>query len=403
MMDSSVDRSIALSVFDQLRFMRTYTQILLCFPLGPGVEVTGALQRAAAALMEAIPILAGQVVNRKNDTSDVPSSRTFRVAPYRHPSGSPVQVKILDDFMWYEELRAAKTPPSMLDAKVLAPQRGLMIRIGENLSPEDLQVMNFDRGHLPVALKPNQSSMPHPEVAAKADQPKSGASASPPASVWSYISIPDAKLKELKAQSLRDPSPGIRWVSTNDAVVAWLWRVISKVRSSRTDPEKSTKLLRAISGCRVLDPKLPKTYVGNVVVCAFLKANLKDLEEQSLSQTAQDVRKAANGIDDHYVRSFAALITAEPDRNKITFAMDDAHLDLLFSSRAALPVYEGFGSIIGAPDYVRRPTSSPWIGVSYVMPKRPYGSLELAVALREDEMLNLRNNEQFAAVADYIG
>ncbi|KAL9003741.1 MAG: hypothetical protein Q9188_003405 [Gyalolechia gomerana] len=449
-----MDESIALSVLDQLPFMRTYTQMLLCFPLAPEVDrstVTGALQRAAAALVDAIPILAGQVVNRKDSSSDIPSSGTFRVIPYHNPTGSPVRVKILDDFVSYEVLRAAKAPASMLDAKVLAHQKGFperygdsdvtpvwmvqanfipgglllcfsgmhnamdgtglgqVIRIfatlcrGETLSQEDLQVMNFDRSRLPVALKPSQSSMSHPELAAKADQPKSDGSASPPTSVWSYINISDAKLKELKAQSSRDLSPGIGWVSTNDAVVAWVWRAISKARSSRADLEENTKLVRAISGRQIFDPPLPKSYIGNVVTCAFHKVSLRNLIEQPLSQTAQDVRKATTGIDDHYLRSFAALIGAEPDRNKITFPFDNPDLDLMFSSWASLPVYEGFGSIIGSPDYVRRPTSPPWTGLCYIMPKRPDGSLDLVVALREDDMLNLRNNEQFAAVAEYIG
>ncbi|KAL9028437.1 MAG: hypothetical protein Q9196_003198 [Gyalolechia fulgens] len=428
--------------------------MLLCFPLAPELDrstVTGALQRAAAALVEAIPILAGQVVHRKDENSHVPSSGTFQVIPYHHPTGSPVQVKILNDFVSYEELRAAKSPASMLDAKVLAPQKGFpehyggsdvtpvwmvqanfipgglllcfsgmhnvmdgtglgqVIKMfaslcrGETLSPEELQFMNLDRTRLPVALKPSQSSMSHPEVAAKADQPKSDASASPPPSVWSYVNISDAKLKELKAQSSRDLSSGVRWVSTNDAVVAWFWRAIAKARSSRAGPDKSTKLLRAISGRQLLEPPLPKTYMGNVITCAFHKVSLRDLIEQPLSQTAQDIRKATTGIDDHYVRSFAALINAEPDKNNITFPMDDPDLDLVFSSWATLPVYEGFGSTIGFPDYVRRPTSPPWTGLCYIMPKRPDGSLDLALALREDDMVKLRNDEQFAAVADYIG
>lgn len=453
-MDSTVDKDIPLSILDQLPFMRTYTQMLLCFPLGPEIDrstVTSTLEQAAAALIKAIPILAGQVVNRKDGNCNFPSSGIFQVTPYHNPTGSPVHIKVLDDFVSYEELRAANAPASMLDAKLLAPQKGLpqhcvdtevmpvwmlqanfisgglllcfsgmhnamdatglgqVIKMfaaicrGETLSADDLQAANLNRSRLPVALKPSQSPMSHPEVAAKANPPKSDASTTPSASIWSYINIPQANLNELKVQSSRELGPGVPWVSTNDAVTAWFWKVISMARSSRVGLGKNTELLRAISGRQILDPPLPKGYTGNVVTCAFNRTSLRTLAEEPLSKTAQDVRMATMRNDDHYIRSFAAFISAEPDRNKITFPMDDPELDLIFSSWAALPVYEDFGSIMGFPEYVRRPTSPPWTGVCYMMPKRPDGSLDLLVSLREDDMLNLRNNEQFAAVADYIG
>ncbi|KAI4180365.1 MAG: hypothetical protein L6R41_007280 [Letrouitia leprolyta] len=449
-----MEDAIALSVLDQLPFMRTYTQMLLCFPLGPQADrsaITGVLRRAGTALTKAIPILAGQAVNRKDDSSDVRSSGVFQVIPYNDPTGSPVQSKVLDTFVSYEELRAAKAPASMLDARLLAPQKGLpehygdsdvtpvwmvqanyipgglllcfsgmhntmdatglgqTIRMfatlcrGESLSPEDLQVANFDRSRLPVALKPNQAPMAHPEVAAKANPPKLDPPTSLPASVWSYVNIPNAKLKELKAQSSKDLGSDIPWVSTNDAVTAWFWKFISQTRSIRVGQDKSTELLRAISGRLIFDPPLPKSYIGNVVTCAFNRSSLRSLVDQPLSETAQDVRRATLGINDHYMRSFAAFIGAEPDKSQITFPMDDPDLDLIFSSWAALPVYEDFGSIVGYPEYVRRPTSPPWNGVCYMMPKRPDNSLDLLVCLREDDMLNLRKDEQFAAVADYIG
>ncbi|KAI4125290.1 MAG: hypothetical protein LQ338_004336 [Usnochroma carphineum] len=450
-MEPPAARSFALGVLDQLPFMRTYTQLLLCFPIEPQVDrlkVIGALQHAAAALIEAIPILGGQVVNQKDERIEVPDSGSLLVVPYNHPNGSSVRVKALDEFVPYHALRSSKVPASMLDATTIAPMKGLPERYGdsdvtpvliiqanfipgglllcfagmhscmdatglgglirmfatlcrdEQLSGEDLEAANFDRAHLPVSLKPDQSPMSHPELAVQAEVGQSDDSSSSPASVWSYFNIPTSKLRELKADGSKGTTSG--WVSTNDVVSAWLWQAITKARSSHIDTSRGTTLLRAINARRVLKPPFPGSYLGNIVMCAFHQVPVTDIRDQPLSKITQEVRKVTNTIDDHYVRSVAALIRAEPDRNKIGFVMDAPDRDFLVSSWAALPVYEDFG-VVGKPEYVRRPTFSPWAGVCYIMPKQPDGSFEFVLSLQEDDMLRLRNDEHFAAVAEYIG
>lgn len=443
---------IALSLLDQLPFMRTYTQMLLCFPIpqkNDRSKIISALQGAAAALIEAIPILGGQVLNQKDEHVDLPNSGTFRVAPYDHPNGSPVRVQILDDFASYDQLRDAKAPASMLDQDVTAPMKGFpdhcgdsditpvlivqanfipgglllcfagmhncmdgtglgqvismfaMLCRGEQLSHDDLEAANLDRAHLPVSLKPGQNPMPHPEMVPKADSAQKPDTDNSPSSGWSYFSIPASKLEELKVEASKEVTSG--WITTNDVVNAVLWRAVTKARWSHIDTSEETTLLRAVTGRRVLDPPLSKSYIGNNVMCAYYKVRVADLIEQSLSKTTLQVRKATNAIDDHYVRSMAALIRGQPDRNKISFRIDAPDRDFLISSWATLPVYEDFGEKLGIPDYVRRPTSPPWTGMCYMMPKRPDGSMELLVAIRDDDMLRLREDEQFTAVAEYIG
>lgn len=440
-----------LSVLDQLPFMRTYTQMLLCFPIAADVErseIIKTLQDAATALLEAIPILAGQVINHKDENLQVPSSGTFRVEPYDHPNGSPLRINVLDDFISYAQLRDSKAPASLLDGALTAPMKGypdhygdsdvtpvLVIRAnlipgglllcfagmhncmdgtglghvvrlfaslsrGEALSRGDLEAANMDRSQLPVSLKPGQSPMLHPEMAPKADVAHKDDTDDAPASVWSYLSIPPSRLEALKNEASKELTSG--WVSTNDVVTAWLWKAVTKARYSHIDAEKETTLLRAVTGRRVLEPPLPESYLGNNVTCATHKIPVKELIESSLSKITQAVRRATNAIDDHYVRSLATLIREEPDRNKITFSVEAPHRDFLVSSWASVPVYEDFGNLLGRPDYVRRPTSPPWTGVCYIMPKHPSGSFELLVSLREDDMLRLKNDQKFAAAAEYI-
>ncbi|KAL8924324.1 MAG: hypothetical protein Q9208_004105 [Pyrenodesmia sp. 3 TL-2023] len=442
----------ALSVLDQLTFMRTYTQMLLCFPLASDIErseVIQILQDAATALVNVIPILAGQVVNHKDEKLKAPNSGTFQVEPYDHPNGSPLRINVLDDFVSYGQLRDLKAPASLLDGALTAPMKGypdhygdtnvtpvLIIRVnlipgglllcfagmhncmdgtglghvirlfaslcrGEALSKEDLEIANMDRSQLPVSLKPGQSPMLHPEMTPKADAAHKDDTSDAPASVWSYLSIPASRLDALRNEASKELTSG--WVSTNDAVTAWLWKAVTKARYSHIDADKETLLLRAVTGRRLLEPPLPESYIGNNVTCASHKIPVKELIESPLSKITQAVRRATNAIDDHYVRSLATLIRGEPDRNKITFSVEAPDRDFLVSSWASLPVYEDFGNLLGRPEYVRRPTSPPWTGMCYIMPKHPSGSFELLVSLREDDMLRLRNDEEVAAAAEYIG
>ncbi|KAL8761495.1 MAG: hypothetical protein Q9184_002374 [Pyrenodesmia sp. 2 TL-2023] len=426
--------------------------MLLCFPLASDIErskVIQTLQDAATALLKAIPILAGQVVNHKDENVQVPNSGTFQVEPYHHPNDSPLRINVLDDFVSYAQLRDSKAPASLLNGALTAPMKGYpdhygdsdvtpviviranlipgglllcfagmhncmdgtglghVIRLfaslcrGEALSKGDLEAANMDRSQLPVSLKPGQSPMLHPEMTPNADATHKHDAQDAPASVWSYLRIRPSILKELKNGASRELTSG--WVSTNDVVTAWLWKAVTKARSSHIDVEKGTTLLRAVTGRRVLEPPLPESYLGNNVMCASHKIPVKELMESPLSKITQAVRRATSAIDDHYVRSLATLIREEPDRNKITFFVEAPDRDLLVSSWASVPVYEAFGHLLGRPEYVRRPTSPPWTGCCYIMPKHPDGSFELLLSLREDDMLRLKNDEEFAAAAEYIG
>ncbi|KAL8733010.1 MAG: hypothetical protein Q9166_002408 [cf. Caloplaca sp. 2 TL-2023] len=273
---------------------------------------------------------------------------------------------------------------------------------GEAISAEDLNIANVDRAQLPVTLQPGQARMEHPEVGKKIEEAHTVESTEEPASIWSYFNVPASKLVELKAEGSKDLTSTVPWVSTNDAVTAWLWKAVIKARWSYIDREKETLLLRAASARKVLNPPIP-SYIGNVVAYAFHKVAVKTLAEEPLSTTTRAVRHATNRIDDHFIRSFAALIGAEPDKNKLAFGFDAPDRVFMVSSHATIPAYEDFGDALSTPEFVRRPTSSPWTGKCYIMPQRPDGSLDLLVCIREDDMLRLRNDDQFAAFAEYIG
>ncbi|KAL8710128.1 MAG: hypothetical protein Q9220_005211 [cf. Caloplaca sp. 1 TL-2023] len=444
----------ALSLFDQLPFMRSYTQMLLCFPLAPEIDrsdIVRTLQQSATKLLEAIPSLAGQAENHKDETVNVPNSGTFRVVPYNHSDGSPVRVKMLDDFMSYEELRKSKVPASLLDEAITAPMKGLphhpsdadvtpafivqanfipggllldfsgmhnlMDATGlgqiikmfaaicrmEAVSEADIQAANCDRAQLDICLKHDQPTTHNSESSDKPEEGTKQLSEGQPPLVWFSFSISAVNLDRLKEKVLSDLRSTPFRITTNDVLTAWVWKAVTKARSPHIDTGAETMLMRAISGRKILNPPLPPGYVGNVVNASKHKVSVQDLIEEPLSKTAQGVREATNLVDDHAIRTFASTVQATPDRNKISFDMDAPDRDFLISSWAALPVYQDFGSVLGRPELVRRPTGPPWNGVCYILPKNPDGSLDVLLCLRDDDMRRMRDDEQFKAVAEYIG
>ncbi|KAI4196418.1 MAG: hypothetical protein LQ350_006563 [Teloschistes chrysophthalmus] len=423
--------------------MRTYTQILLCFPVVSDSQAIDVLKKATAKLLELVPGLAGQVKNHKADS---PSSGTFHVVPYAHPDGSALRIKPLDTWRSYDDLRNAKAPASMLDGTFLAPMKGFPDRYtdtdvtpvfivqanfipgglllcfsgmhnlmdgnglgavvelfailcrGEAVPTELLESANFDRTQLPVSLKPGQSPLPHPEVAPKE---KKESKNSPP-STWSYFAVSASNLERLKFEgSLNSTS----YISTNDVLTAFVWRVMTRARFPNLppDPAKASLLLRATNGRRILDPPVSNSYLGNIITCSRNRFPVKTLFEAPLSDIVQAVRKETNRVTDNHIRSFATLIEKKPDRSKIVFDMDDPEADALISSWATLPVWQDFGEALGKPEFVRRPTGGPWRGVCYMMPRRPDGGMDLLISLSEEEMKRLREDEAVKAVAEFVG
>ncbi|KAL8806128.1 MAG: hypothetical protein Q9182_001529 [Xanthomendoza sp. 2 TL-2023] len=440
----------ALSPLDQRPSLRTYTQLLLCFPIDTEShrsQVVGLLQQASASLVSQIPILAGKVVNHKDPNIHGPTSGTFQVVPYEHPDGSNVRVNVLPDFVSYDELRRSQAPASMLDATILAPMKGFpdhysdsdvtpvfiiqanfisgglilcfagmhnvmdgiglgeVIRMfatlcrGEQLSAGDLELANLDRTQLPLSLKPGETILEHPELLSQPDEEQQDDPKDLPASIWSYFNIPAANLEELKAEGSKELTVEVPWVSANDAVTAWVWRAVTRARSSHIDTTKDTLLSRVVTGRRQLN--IP-AYLGNVATCPYHRISIKTLTEEPLSKITQSVRAAANSVTAYYVRSFANFVAATPDKAKLDIGFHAPDRDLMVSSCAAVRAYDSFGELLGRADLVRRPTS-PWSSMLYIMPKRPDGSLDLLIALREDDMLRLRKDELFAAMAEYIG
>ncbi|KAL9614219.1 MAG: hypothetical protein Q9167_001307 [Letrouitia subvulpina] len=405
------------------------------------------LQQAAQRLIKIIPWLGGQIVSQKQTgKSDI-----YRVVPYDDPCPPILRIKHLDGFPSYEELRKARAPASKLDGSITAPMKGfpespdpsvpkpiLVIQANflsgglilcfagmhnvmdgtglgqvvkhfatlcrdEEIASRDIEAILLDRKHIPPPLQADQPLLDHSNVRKKAEQ-STNAGAHEMESIWSYFSISSTKLAQLKAEASRDIKNKDDWITSNDVLTALMWKAVAKARSARLDQGEQTTLLRAVNGRRKVKPPIPDGYIGNSVHAAFNSLTIEQItKEVSLSELAQRVRKATSEIDDHYVRSFTALLRTEPDLGDIVFAMRSPDRDLLVSSWAALPVYVDFGSTIGKPEFARRPTGAPWESVAYIMPQSPDGGIELTICMRKDDLARLQEEHDWMTYADFIG
>jgi hypothetical protein len=62
-----------------------------------------------------------------------------------------------------------------------------------------------------------------------------------------------------------------------------------------------------------------------------------------------------------------------------------------------------FGLGLGTPEAVRRPRFVPVEGLGYLMPRRASGEIVVAICLRDDDLLRLRSDGEFANFGTYIG
>ena len=452
-----------LGPFDQLPFLRTYTLMMLCFSLPPSVdrsELRSRLFRAAQTLTSSFPFLAGQVI-REPSTQEGPQahSGTYQIRPYKRPSenDSVCLVKdVSDTSPGYDQIYEARAPASLLDGHTLAPLKGQpdhytdsdpqpvlviqanwvqgglllcfagmhMVMDGNGLGQiirlfakacrgEDFSVAEIQNGNLPRAnavppLALNQTPMLHPELRRCTSNATTAAyvghCAEPDGLFWTYFRFSAASLVKLKEKASEGCQTDRKWISTNDAVSALLWRALSVARASHLPPQEPLTLLRAVNGRRCLNPPVADSYTGNMVAGAFASMSRQDLtHDLSLSAIALHVRKATLSNDDHYIRSLAHLIRSEPDKTTIAFEVDRADRDLIISSWAHLSVFESFGDLLGTPDFLRRPTLTPSEGYAYLMPKDLDGNIDVTLSLREIDLARMKGDRIWMSYAEWLG
>lgn len=434
----------------------TYTVIILGFAEQPGVsrdEVVASLDSSALRLLSAYPFLAGQVVKRDKSSTN---SGTYEIIPYApHDQKSPVRRKDCDELLpSYEQIRTANAPFAMLDGDVLSPMKGMgyayddgmelpvfivqanfvkgglllcfasmhnaidmngqgiLLKMfatagrGEELDAALVAAGNQDAETIVPLLRPGEEALTHENMRRPSalDRPAGGQGA-PVRAPWNYWRFPADKVAELK----KIASSGRTWVSTNDAIAAFLAQRLTAVRvaAGRVGAEEDVHCFRAVDGRRMLRPPVHEGYLGHLVgIAETAWPTARQLTESSLADAALDLRESLKTVDDHHVRSLATLIHNTEDKTTIFYgANKKTGRDFLISSWTQLHWLSecNFGRALGTPDFVRRARLSDLPDLVYLMPKDRNGDMAVAASLFHEDLVDLVNDPSWREYAQFIG
>ena len=439
---------------------KIYTPICLCFPLRDASsqsQIIDTLIKGLERLSVSFPWLAGQVISEGITDGNtgrpkiIPLDKTSRliVKGLTHDAAVPSM----------DALRKAKFPSNMLDGTVFTSLKGLPTSYGESEedpAPVFFLQANFVDGGLLLNFAGEHSTMdghglgqiiqifskachneaftdeellqgnrardnviplldqttykPGPELdhlLVKLSSTSSPAiNKPPPKCTWAYFHFPSSSLSKLK--SLASPSISrhltVPYTTTNDALSAFTWQCISRVRSSRLPPQTTSTFARAVDVRSSLS--IPPSYLGNLSNHTYNTLPLSSVTSTSLGSLASSLRLALNPSDLSFaIRSLATHISLTPDKSSIRYGADlDLSADIFFSSWAKLPCYNlDFNLGLGFPESVRRPRFDAFEGLMYLMPMDKRGGIDTAICLRDEDLDGLRGDREFGGYAEWIG
>ncbi|KAJ5139221.1 transferase family-domain-containing protein [Penicillium bovifimosum] len=231
-----------------------------------------------------------------------------------------------------------------------------------------------------------------------------------------------ARLKEvcITQDGRKEHGKGNEWISTNDALAALLWRCIVRARMTTPDLRTRTSSLMYAMDMRnspVMAPGVLKTADGtsmantrlaNIVFYSINRARVPVLLESiSLSDTARSIRTAIQKYTRPSIITRALqLAAAIPDVSALGLVYPTwVEHDVVISSLSRLPLYstswgDTFGEeVSGVPDIVRWP-DGVFEGITFVMPRRRNGSVEIVITMRTADMRELEKDAEWMSYVE---
>lgn len=437
---------------------KLYTQICSVYAIYDASthdHIVNTLRNGLNRLAESFPWLSGNAIN---EGASEGVTGTFRIAPIAE---IPLIVKDLRSdptAPTIHSMREAKFPFAMFDENLIAPcmtlnlpgkpaglgadvgpvfavqvnfvvgglmltfvgQHNVMDMTGQasvinwlskacfnlNFSEKELSIGNMDKSKSVPLL--DDSWEPGPEIDVQManslpnSTPKTTPSETPPACSWHYIEFSASSSQLLKSQATQTKDPQSDFISTDDAICAFIWKCVSRARESRLDPMVPSTFARALDARQSLG--LPRTYPGALSNMAYSKSTLQDLNKETLGVIASKLRRQLEPkVRDlaYDTRALATFLDRCVDKSKILItAAVDISSGMSLSSWTKVNLYDlDFNLGLGKPVVVRRPQFIPVESLMYIMPKSPRGDLAVALCLRDEDWAVLNNDEQWTRYA----
>ncbi|KAH8810772.1 transferase family-domain-containing protein [Xylogone sp. PMI_703] len=200
-------------------------------------------------------------------------------------------------------------------------------------------------------------------------------------------------------------------ISTHDAVVALVWRCVTRARIKTSQGKlnvSESMMSLAVNGRKKLEPTLAEEYFGNAAFLATTTVPINSLigtGALSLAEAAKGIRESImTKATDTNLRSFLQLMAAQEKASDIvnSFKVYMGH-DMLITSWE-----NSFGSTgdldLGCGEFqtMRLPGGNGFDGLSMVMPafgQRSTSGLEVAIDLLQVTMDSLKTDEEWKQYA----
>ncbi|CAG8957422.1 hypothetical protein HYFRA_00011403 [Hymenoscyphus fraxineus] len=439
-----MDLNDHLDILGQQPGLNIYTQICSCYTVPDASSysaIVKILENGLSRLSNSFPWTAGQVVN---EGASKGNTGIFKIAPLEKTPRLVVK-DLRDDpsAPTMDGLREAHFPFRMLDESIIAPRntipgtggadvsdspvlivqvtfivggliltflgqhqtmdgtgQGEVIRLfskachGEPFSSEEISTGNMPREDITPLL--DDEYKPGPEIEQFLTKPSPAADTPPPKCSWTYFSFDDAALKAIKSLATTTLISG--FVSTDDALSAFIWKCVARVRLHRLDPSAISTFARAVNIRSHLG--VPQSYPGLVQSMVNSTCTAQELVNDTLGSVASRLRSALDPTTSDLAyksRALATFLNRSPDKSIVAFtAMVDPSTGIMLSSWAKLDSYDlDFNLGLGPPESVRRPQFFPVESLMYLLPRRADGEIVVAMCLRDEDMVRLRNDEVF--------
>lgn len=444
-------------VLGQLPRLKTYTHVLLGFPLRSDQSLTTvliSLETSVGALVNAFPWIAFRVVHEGSSSNNSGIFKLEKCTEFAAPD-TLLQIKdCTDQCSTYKEIVDSYGPVSMLDGNILsslpafprvyddrelnpAPVFSLQVNLvlggllldvaaqhnfidggglmrllgllaksmqGDPFSVEEIEHGNRDRSNLFPLLGPDEPMLDHSHLIRESllnnrpllDQPEAH---------WGFVRFPAPKVEMLKIRANKDIQHTLgSFVSTNDALSSFIWRCISAVRLKRgQNPDDFSRFSRALDARRAV--RIPREYLGQMGYNATCRLTFHDLQTLSLGEVALFMRRAAEKVNTEYsVRSWATFVAREPDKSKIMFGGSfDPEKDVGMSSLIHASVHGFEFGILGKPDLVRRPNFLPLESCIYLWTQTVNHDVDVLSCLKSEDWDELRASTEWTEYTDFVG
>lgn len=449
-------------VLGQLPMLQVYSHILYVFPLPietPRESIVGKLEKAITKVRDEVPWMGARVVNHDKGPGN---SGIYRVVACPRPTEAIVVRDVSTLVPSYSELSKRKAPLSIIDAKLLTPvsafperfedkdedpahtvriqasfiEGGVILDFvmhhnmadagghfgfvnliaramrGEDFPPKLLEQANCDRRHLFTLLSPDEALLDHSHhrqhpTTTAASLSSSGNGHEPEPAQHHIFRVSAAKLRELKklADPVAERHSDVRFISTDDALCAFIWQRLTVARARRgvLPPSTRARFGRAIDGRGAVG--VSKDYMGDLIhnVTTFL--TWEELVSLPLSSIAAHLRRELNKANTAYhVRSFATFVAREMDKSTITYGGQfNPATDLGCSSiRGRSDLFADFGQL-GFPTLIRRPPPPPFPGLLVLFPGTMSGDCDAMLCITDADLEDLKRDPLWVDAVEYIG